>query len=66
MNVEKLKEKMEKRGFNVERLAERIGIDRSSLYRKLNASEKFTIGEAQNIRNALELNDDDARSIFFG
>jgi plasmid maintenance system antidote protein VapI len=51
-------------GMNVESLAEAIGIDRSSLYRKLNKSEKITIGEAQKMKDALSMSDDEAYEIF--
>lgn len=65
MNILKLKGRMVENGFNVETLAEKIGIDRSSLYRKLNNSEKITIGEAKRIKDALDLSEDDATAIFF-
>ena len=64
MNVAKLKGKMVELGINVETLAEMIGVDRSSLYRKLSNSEKVTIGEAKRIKEALSLTDDEAISIF--
>lgn len=64
MNVNKLKAKIVERGMNVEAFAEAIGIGRSSLYRKLNASEKITIGEAQKMKDALNMTDDEAYEIF--
>lgn len=64
MNVNKLRGKMAELGVNVERLAEMIGIYKSSLYRKLNNSEKVTIGEAKRIKDALSLTDDEATAIF--
>lgn len=66
MNVSKLKTKMAEKGVNVETLAERIGIDRSTLYRKLNAEVRTTVGEAVKIKNELGMTDEEARSIFFG
>lgn len=66
MNVEMLKDRMAKKGFNVERLAAMMDIDRSTLYRKLAGGEKITIGEAVKIKNVLGLTNDDARAIFFG
>ena len=66
MNVNKLRGKIVEKGLNVEALAEKIGVDRSSLYRKLNQSEKITIGEAQQMKTALEMTNDEARDIFFG
>ena len=64
MHINKLKGKIVERGMNIEGLAEMIGIDRSSLYRKLNNSEKITIGEAVKMKDALELSDDEAFNIF--
>lgn len=51
-------------GMNVETLAEAIGSERSSLYRKLNNAEKITIGEAVRIKAALKMSDADAIEIF--
>lgn len=64
MNVNKLKGKIVENELNVERLADMIGAERSSLYRKLNNAEKFTIGEAIKIKEALNLSDADAFDIF--
>lgn len=65
MNINKLKAKIVENGMNVEKLAELIGIDRSSMYRKLNNFERITIGEANRIKAALDLTDEDANDIFF-
>ena len=64
MNINKLKGKIVEEGMNVETLAERIGVDRSSMYRKLNNFEKITIGEANKIKAVLNLSDEDAADIF--
>lgn len=64
MNINKLKGKIVEKGMNVEKLAEAIGADRSSLYRKLNNAEKITIGDAARIKVALDLNEADAYEIF--
>ena len=65
MDINKLKGKIIEKGMNVEKLAELIGVDRSSLYRKLNNAEKITIGEAGKIKDVLELTGDEAYNIFF-
>jgi predicted transcriptional regulator len=65
MNIKKLKAKIVEKGMNVETLADRIGIDRSSLYRKLNNFEKITIGEASKMKDALEMSEAEATDIFF-
>lgn len=64
MNINKLKGKIIEEGMNVETLAERIGVDRSSMYRKLNNFEKITIGEANKIKAVLNLSNEDATEIF--
>ena len=66
MDLNKLKGKIFEKGWNVEKLAENIGIDRSSMYRKLNNFEKITIGEAKKITAVLNLSNEDASSIFLG
>ena len=43
-----------------------IEMDRSSLYRKLNNSQKMTISEATRIKEALDLTSEEASAIFFG
>lgn len=64
MSLNRLKGKIIEKGLNVETLAERIGIDRSSMYRKLNNFEKITIGEAKKIKAVLGLSNEEASSIF--
>ena len=64
MKLNKLKAKIIERGMNVEALADKIGIDRSTLYRKLNNFEKITIGEAVKIKEALEMTEAEASDIF--
>lgn len=64
MNINKLKGMLVEQGMNVETLAERIGSERSSLYRKLNNAEKITIGEAVRIKGALNMSDAEAIEIF--
>lgn len=64
MNVLKLRGKIVEKGINVEALANSINIDRATLYRKLNDGERFTIGEALRIKDALELTAEEACAIF--
>ncbi len=64
MNVNKLRGKMVENEMNVEQMAKLMCVDRASLYRKLNNSEKFTIGDAQKIKDILNLSDTEAYEIF--
>lgn len=66
MNVNKLKGKIVERGLNITKLAEAIGMDRSTFYRKMqNDGETFTIREVNNIVKALNLTPNEAMDIFF-
>lgn len=64
MNIDKLNGKMAENRMNREMLAEKLGINRSSMYRKLDNADKITIGEAKKIKKALSLSDEEACEIF--
>ena len=64
MNINKLKGKIVEKGLNIEQVADMIGVDRSTFYRKMNNADKITIGEASRIKDALMLSDNDAYDIF--
>ena len=66
VNVNKLRGKLVERGINVTELAQHIGLNPATLYRKLNGGgEKILIGEAQRISAELGLNMGDVVRIFF-
>lgn len=66
VNVNKLKGKIVECNMNVEDLAKVMGIDKTTLYRKLNSNGKnFTIGEADLISKALDLTYSEVNAIFF-
>lgn len=66
VNVLMLKGKIIEKGFTLEKVAENIGIDRSTMSRKLgNAGEDFTIKQADDIVTLLGLTPIEATSIFF-
>lgn len=66
VNVNKLKGKIVECGLNISELAEKIGMDRSTLYRRLNSDGKyFTIEEADLISKGLNLTCKEACTIFF-
>ncbi len=66
LNVNKLKIKMIEQECNVTKLAKYIGVDESTVYRKLskNGSE-FTIKEAGRMAKHLNFSADDIMEIFF-
>ena len=64
MNANKLRGKVVESGLSMGELAAKIGIDRSSLYRKIK-ERSFTVREASLISKELKLTKDDVMSIFF-
>lgn len=64
MNLNKLKAKIVENGTNVEAVADFIGVDRSSMYRKLNNFDKITIGEATKLKEFLNMTNEEATDIF--
>ena len=66
VNINMLKVKILEKGWNIEKIAKKIGIDRSTFYRKMNdTGSEFTIGEADYIARLLGLNYDEVNEIFF-
>lgn len=65
MNILKLKGKVVEKGHSPESFACAIGVDRSTLYRKYENGEKFTVGEVNKIIATLDLTDSETISIFF-
>lgn len=66
VNINKLKGKIVECGLNVTELANRVGIDRTTLYRKINSDGKnFTIEEADLISKELRLSSEEVNAIFF-
>ena len=65
VNVNKLKGKIVQNGMTVSTLAEKIGVDRATLYRKLsNNGETMLVKDANAIVSALHLTAEDALAIF--
>lgn len=66
INVNKLKGKIVENGMTVSSLAEKMGIDKATLYRKLNNNaEALMLKEASAIVDILHLSIDEATAIFF-
>lgn len=64
-NERKFKAKLVEAGLTVEKLAEIIGINQATLYRKIAGKSEFTRIEMQVIQKALHLSREDLCSIFF-
>lgn len=66
MAMDELKKMMKNAGMSNKEMARIIGIDESTLYRKMNKEgDGFTISEANKIVDALGMNNEDALLIFF-
>lgn len=64
MNANKLRGKITERGLSIAKVADLIGMHKSSLYRKINGYDKITVAEAIKIKNILGLTDLEALDIF--
>lgn len=65
VDVSKLKGKIVERDTTQEELANKIGIDKSTFYRKMKQNGNFSIKEVNLIVSTLNLSKDEAMSIFF-
>ena len=50
---------------DVATLAKEMGIDKVTLYRKMDGTSDFYLNEIEKIRSILKLNDEDTLKIFF-
>jgi len=65
-NINKLKGKIVEKGTNISELAKIIGMNKSTLYRKLkNDGEEISIKEASIIIKVLNLSLEEVNAIFF-
>ena len=65
MNINKLNGRMVEMNITNAQLAEALGIDDATLYRKKAGTSDFYRKEIQMIKEVLNLSDDDVRAIFF-
>lgn len=67
MNKMMLCKMMKQNGYSQERLAEELGVDRSTLNRKINGYRKgFCISEAEAVGKILGMTDEQMMKVFFG
>lgn len=66
IDVAKLKGLIVERGTTQQAVADSIGINRSTFYRKMKNGGDFTIAEAKKIKEEVPLTDSEAVEIFFG
>lgn len=65
MNMELLQKKIDESGLKNYFIAEKVGIDRVSLYNKLNGKTEFTMTEIIKLCEVLRLSDSEKVKIFF-
>ncbi|MGT2951630.1 phage repressor protein [Streptococcus cuniculi] len=65
VDISKLKGKIVEKNTTQEVLADEIGINRSTFYRKMKQGGTFSVKEANDIVLSLGLSDEEALSIFF-
>jgi len=64
IRVNKLKARIVERELTIGAVADRMGIDRSTFYRKMRSGE-FTVGEVRRLSEILALSPSDITEIFF-
>ena len=65
MNILDLKAEIVRHGLTIPRLAELIGIDKKTMYSRINGETSFKQDEIVKISQALKLTDEQILSIFF-
>lgn len=64
--VSEVKHRIASAGLTVAMVAEKLGIDESTYYRKMsNKGDTFTVRQIQELKNLLDLSSTEAREIFF-
>ena len=62
----KLKAKIVENGFTIEQIAQKLGINYVTLYRKLSSDTEFTRNEIAMLKDILRLSIEEIDNIFFG
>lgn len=65
MNIRELMSELAYKNCSVSELAERLGLSKTSVYRKLSGKNDFTRTEIEKIKSLLELSDEALVKIFF-
>ena len=65
VNADMLRGKIAEKRTTVSELAEKMGIDKATLYRRLANGDSFSIGEARKVAEILGLSNEEAIAIFF-
>lgn len=65
MDVKELKAQMVRKDKSVDQMCAALGISRSAWFRKIGGESQFTQGEMMDLRNELDLDDQQTVAIFF-
>lgn len=65
MNTNLLRAKIIENGLNYSKIAEKLGINEATLYRKMSGKSDFNRNEIKVIKNELHLSNDEVDIIFF-
>lgn len=65
INSNALKSVLIKRGLNIEWLAAQLGYTPANMYKKLSGETRITLNEVVEIREILNLDDEQTKEIFF-
>lgn len=64
-NRYKLKAKIVEKGFNLEQIAQKLGINPATMYRKMTLESDFTRNEIAILKEVLNLSIEEINAIFF-
>ncbi len=65
MQINELKAEVVRKGLTLGELADLVGMQRTTLWRRLNDPASFTVGEVKKLKETLELNGQRILDIFF-
>lgn len=65
MEIEKVKNAIKESGISIVNLSRMSGINRATLYKRLNGVGEFTVSEIVGLTKAMRLTDEERNEIFF-
>lgn len=64
-NLKKLRETIEDSGMTIVAIARKSGVERATLYNKINGKSDFKISEVMSLTKVLQLSEEQRNAIFF-
>lgn len=65
VNIEKLKTALKDQSISIDQVADTLGCDRATIYRRFQQSTKFTVDEVDRLSKLLNLSAEKMQQIFF-